>query len=465
MRLAANLGREMGRGVRWAVRAAAVGLGLAAWAGGGCSGPAPLTAEQRELNLQSFDQVWTTARDSNFDPTLGGVDWEAAKTELRPRVESARTMDEARGTMNELLGRLKQSHFGIIPAESYGAVAGEKQAAAGGKNDEERPNDGETGIHLRAVDGQALVVRVDAGSSGERAGVKTGWVLKAVGGHSAEETLAKIRKAKGDSPQTLTYAWLAFQRLLQGEIGSTLRATFIDGAGAAVTKEITASAPAGTPTRLGNLPTFYIEFRSERLKGAAGDVGYLWFSAFLDPQHLMPRITEAITSFSDCKGIIIDMRGNPGGLGAMAMGVAGHFIPEQRSLGEMTSRQSTMKFVIYPRARTYGGKVAILTDETSISTSEILAGGMKDLGRARVFGTPTAGMALPSTIAKLPNGDGFQYAFANYISAGGKALEGDGVTPDEVAAPTRGALLAGRDNALEAARAWIMAGGSEKPSR
>jgi carboxyl-terminal processing protease len=80
---------------------------------------------------------------------------------------------------------------------------------------------------------------------------------------------------------------------------------------------------------------------------------------------------------------------------------------------------------------------------------------MKDLGRARVFGTPSAGQALPSTIVRLPNGDGFQYAFANYVSAGGKALEGDGVTPDTIAPPERSRLLAGGDPALDAAVAWI----------
>jgi carboxyl-terminal processing protease len=229
-----------------------------------------------------------------------------------------------------------------------------------------------------------------------------------------------------------------------------------------VVKELEFEAPAGTATTLGNLPTFYVDFRSRRLGEGSASVGYLWFSAFLDPQRLMPKVTEAVTGFADCRGIIIDMRGNPGGLGAMAMGVAGHFIPEQQKLGEMVTRDGTMKFLIFPRARTFAGKVAILTDECSVSTAEILAGGMKDLGRARVFGTRTAGQALPSTVAKLPNGDGFQYAFANYISAGGRPLEGDGVTPDVEAPPTRAALLAGRDPALEAAREWILSDASEK---
>jgi carboxyl-terminal processing protease len=84
-----------------------------------------------------------------------------------------------------------------------------------------------------------------------------------------------------------------------------------------------------------------------------------------------------------------------------------------------------------------------------------MAEGLKDLGRAHIFGTRTAAAALPSVFEKLPNGDGFQYAIANYISEGGKPLEGLGVTPDVETPVTREALLAGKDPARDAAVAWI----------
>ena len=83
-----------------------------------------------------------------------------------------------------------------------------------------------------------------------------------------------------------------------------------------------------------------------------------------------------------------------------------------------------------------------------------------------MFGSRTAAMALPSRIDRLPNGDGFQYAIANYVSADGVALEGHGVQPDEEVAPTRERLLAGRDPILDAAVAWVegqVAGGKELP--
>ncbi len=157
-----------------------------------------------------------------------------------------------------------------------------------------------------------------------------------------------------------------------------------------------------------------------------------------------------------CDGFIVDLRGNPGGIGIMAMGMAGWFIaqPDQK-LGTLFMRDTKLNFVVNPRAATFAGPLAILVDGTSASTAEIMAEGLKDLGRARIFGTHTAGAALPSVFEKLPDGDGFQYAIANYISEGGKPLEGLGVTPDVEKPISREALLAGQDPARDAAVAWI----------
>jgi carboxyl-terminal processing protease len=80
---------------------------------------------------------------------------------------------------------------------------------------------------------------------------------------------------------------------------------------------------------------------------------------------------------------------------------------------------------------------------------------MKDLKRARVFGTRSAGAALPSIIERLPNGDGFQYAIANYVAEGGQPLEGIGVIPDQEVRLTRHQLLEGQDPVLDAAVEWV----------
>jgi carboxyl-terminal processing protease len=241
---------------------------------------------------------------------------------------------------------------------------------------------------------------------------------------------------------------------LDGKPGESITVEFLDGANQRVTKSLTEGKPRGELSQFGYLYPMHIWFDSSKLGN--GDIGYVKFNMFLDPAHVMNRFGEAVQGCKTCQGFIIDLRGNPGGIGAMAMGMAGWFIdqPDQR-LGTLFMRDTTLKFVVNPRVYTFAGPLAILVDGASASTSEILAGGLKDLGRARVFGTHTAAAALPSVFEMLPNGDGFQYAIANYISEGGKPLEGLGVTPDVEAPLTRQALLAGKDPALDAAIKWI----------
>lgn len=215
------------------------------------------------------------------------------------------------------------------------------------------------------------------------------------------------------------------------------------------------TSPEGVLVTFGNLPATRLRFDSRTLADGAG---YIRFNEFLEPASIMPKFEAAMKNFHDAPGVILDLRGNPGGIGIMAMGIAGFFIDKPgQKLGEMRMRDATLSFVISPRPETYAGPLAILVNQGSASTSEILAGGLQDLGRARIFGVRTMGAALPSDIIRLPNGDGFQYAQASYTSIGGKVLEGAGVTPDVVVEQTSEATAAGRDLILEAADEWIRA--------
>jgi carboxyl-terminal processing protease len=174
---------------------------------------------------------------------------------------------------------------------------------------------------------------------------------------------------------------------------------------------------------------------------------------------------RAIDDFRGGAGIVIDLRGNPGGLAGMLMGISGHFIDERVALGTMQTRDNPapLRFTVNPRrvsargerVEPFGGPVAILVDSLSGSASECFTGGMQSLGRARVFGQRTMGQALPALFDRLPNGDVLIHAYGDFVTSDGTRLEGRGVIPDEEIPLDRARLLAGRDPALEAALAWI----------
>ena len=288
-----------------------------------CRADAALTDARRAVDLQSFDYVWQTIHDKFWDPKFNGVDWEAVRAELRPKMQHAGSDADALKILSDLVSRLKLSHFAVL--------------------DEDHPTH------------------------------------------------------------------------------NTTRGEFIP--------PLAKNAPAETVT-FGSLPPLQLRYVFKKLPE---NVGYFYLSIFIDPPKVMPAFRAAIEQSRDAKGFILDLRHNPGGIGVMAIGMGNAFVDKpDLKLGTMIQRDGPLNFVLNPQADPYTKPLAILIDEWSGSTAEILAGGLKDLGRARIFGVRSAGMALPSFVEKLPNGMLFQYAVANYISTGGKPLEGGGVTPDQV---------------------------------
>ena len=403
-----------------------------------------LTLLERQLNIDSFEYLWKTIHENHFDPTFGGVDWKAARLEFRPRIEAARDKNEARKVMRQMLSRLKLTHFSIIPSELY-----EDMSRTGGKN----PAGGVTGINVRVVNGHALVISVDPGSSAEQAGVKPGWEIIRIGKEKLPARLAAVAKEFAGKPLQDLILSDAVAGRMEGNVGDSVNVWFLDGKNKTIQLALRLAEPRGSRFQIGNLPAGRVWIDA---KSIGSDIGYIAFNAFIAPPILMPPFNEAMKSLMGAAGLIIDVRGNTGGQGDIVTGMASWLIAEKgKYFGTIQLRDNTLKLIVRPRPDVYAGRVAILVDGLSLCATEIFAGGLRDLGRARIFGSHTGGAALGGAVEKLPNGDRFMYAFANYVTAGGHVLEGNGLAPDVEVKHTREALLQGRDLALEAADNWI----------
>lgn len=403
-----------------------------------------LSAADRVELLASFDQVWTTIRERHWETRPGGLDWPAVRDELRPRVERASSASEARGVMYEMIDRLGQSHFSIIPSFVYGEM---------GLPDGEGSRDGSTGIDVRAIAGSAVVVSIAEGFPAAEAGVAPGWTISRIDDIDVEPRLERLTREFEDSLYLDAVLAASVLGRLSGPVGSGVEVEFLDGERRPVKLDLKLAAAEGRKVSVGFLPPFHVWIRTAKIEG---NIGYVRFNMFLDPPRLMPVFNEAMQSFMSADGIVVDLRGNPGGILEMAMGMAGWLVSGRKErLGIMTLRDLELDVVVFPRAKTFGGPVAVLVDGLSGSAAELFSGGLQGLGRAHVVGSRTMGAVLPSTIDKLPDGDGFQYAIANFVSSAGEVLEGHGVIPDLQVRPTREALLDGRDPALEAAVEWI----------
>lgn len=395
------------------------------------------------IHVESFDQVWTKIKEAHWEADLGGVDWDAAKKELRPKVENAKSIKEARDAMNQLIKRLGKSHYGIIPSGAYDVVNTKRLGKA------------DAGITFRLNDEKVLVAAVRKGSNAEKLGVQPGWEIIQAGETESMEFLEKVKSVES-IVRVETLIAFRFENLISGAPGDKVKCVFRKPNAGEKSEDvelgIEVALPPGNTVKFGNLPEMTIDMESKILDS---NVGYFRFNGFFDPVRLMPAFRKAVKEFESADGMIIDIRGNGGGMVGMCMGIAGPLAPTKAPLGVMKMKGSELKLAVNKSRKPYSKKIAVLVDEASASASEILAGGLQDLKIARIFGNRTAGLSLPSTIEKLPNGDGFQYAIANYVSAGGQELEGNGVMPDEVIELTQQSLTKEVDPALKKALQWI----------
>lgn len=402
--------------------------------------------------LVAFDEAWQTVHDTHFDPRFNGVDWEALKAELRPRAERATTRAELRAVIADMLARLGQSHFVVIPSDALPEAGVAAHDLSGG-----------LGFDVRLRAGKLLAVRVEAGGAAAAAGVQTGWCVQRIGSFDAPALLARMGAADGLGERKRAFTlWQLAQGHLLGPVGETRACVFLDADDQPVELELTRRARDVQAFDVGpTLPTFYLEFRSGEFARAGARIGYLGFSNWFVP--LMQPLDAAVERMRAFDGIVIDLRGNTGGAAAMTMGVAGHFFAQSKKLGVMLTRDSQLNILAFPRrvnaagelVEPFAGPLAILVDETTGSASEVFAGGLQSLGRASVFGETSAGAVLPAVPTRLSNGDTLLHALGDFETSTGQRLEGTGVVPDVAAPLVRAELLAGRDAPLEAALDWI----------
>jgi carboxyl-terminal processing protease len=414
----------------------------------------PLAAQSssydRVLELASFDTAWSKVRNSYYDASMRGLNWVALRDSLRPLVERGDTRADTRAAISTLLSRLGESHFGVLPGEAADAGAAITSDRAG-----------DAGLELRFIDSTLVVTRVESGSLARSLGVTPGWSIEVIDTLNVREALRATSHVSESARRfALVRLTLNLTSRLTGPAGGTIRLVARDGRNVRREIAVPLRETPGQVVEYGALPPIHVYFESQRLTSHTGCIGLIRFNIFMTP--VMPQFEDAMAGMHSCGGVVLDLRGNLGGVGAMIMGMSGHFFTEPETLGTMRLRDATMRYVANPIRVTrsgatlnpFEGRVAVLVDELSASTTEILAAALQRLGRARIFGTPSAGQALPAMMTKLPNGDRLMYVVGDFAGPGGGRLEGAGVNPDQLTPLSRAALLAGRDEALSAAVRW-----------
>jgi carboxyl-terminal processing protease len=300
------------------------------------------------------------------------------------------------------------------------------------------------GVELKSAEDGLLVVHVIPASPAERAGIRAGDHLVAVGG-------------RGLGGMNVDEA----AQLLQGPEGSVVTLAVL-------------RAPA--PARAVTVRREHVEVPSienVRMLDPSTGVGYLKISSF---QKTTAADLEAALRRLDVAGmrsLVVDLRGNPGGLLSSAVDVSDLFL--ERGLVVATRGRSPEEDFNYSASRpgTWRMPLVVVIDGESASSSEIFAGAMRDHGRATIVGTRSYGKGSIQGIFPLEvGGVGMRLTTAKFFSPKGLPYSRVGVEPDlqvqSVARPAAGVFVAQAgdpflDAALEVARRSVAARPVAKP--
>ena len=406
-----------------------------------------------QIRQAIFDGAWTAVRDKHFDKTLGGLDWDGLRTKYEPLALAAPDEPTFYRLLNEMLGLLGQSHLqvhgpGEEPAAPPDEISAPQTRTAAADAIREAGDDyGDPGLLVRIIEGKPTITRVRPGSSAAGAGLRPGFLVTHIGGR-ALDSLPASGRALRPVEERFRLRQLAARRLA-GLVGSRVSLRCLDENDRPIEVMLERDPPAARAIQVLNMSPVVPQVASRQV----GEVGIVSFNVFL-LQPVLGEVQKAIDGFRarGARSIIIDLRGNPGGIGAMVIPLATRLSTAPLTLGTIVYRDfsNTLATTASLGIKPFAGRVVILTDEGTASTSEIFTAGLQEAKRALVVGDTTAGAALGSIIEELPGGAVVQIPVADFKTPKGVSIEGGGVQPDRRVFETRAGFLAGHDVVLDA---------------
>ncbi len=177
-----------------------------------------------------------------------------------------------------------------------------------------------------------------------------------------------------------------------------------------------------------------IKTKSVRFETLEPGFGYLRISSF--QSHTVESLRQAIYQLKEdnsgkLKGIVLDLRNNPGGILTAAVGVSDMFLNKGMIVyTEGRKKDSKLKFNAKPNAKLPDVPLIVLVNAGSASASEIVAGALQDHGRGIIMGEKTFGKGSVQTILPMNNNAALKLTTARYYTPNGRSIQASGITPD-----------------------------------